>query len=385
MKKTVGILTLHWSNNFGAQYQAWALYKFVESLGYDVKFLDYEMEAVPRSKYFRNPIAFIKKIVSKKELFINSVLELIGGRQALKDEQAYAKIFSDFRGEFLPLTQKFSKYDDLVMNKLDLDYLIVGSDQVWAADFFFSSPAYLLGFASGKTKRIAYAPSFGKSALEGYLKDTFKEYIDKFDSVSVRENSGVEIVSELTDQTVSKVVDPTLLFSDYGELLDDTLVPEAPYILVYRLKQEQELSKWFDESIKALSECHSLPVYSVSTNMEISDGSNVLTPTPAQLLSLFKNSKLVLTNSFHGTVFSLQFDKLFLSFSRDAFEDKQNLRLTELLGNLDLKDRYCSPFESFEKVRGKSFSAIEWRVVREKILVEREASINFLKSALLVK
>lgn len=384
-KKKAGVITLHGANNYGAVYQVYALTRYVESLGFEVFVLNYRMEKNKLRKCMLKPISLFRKMLSRNAFSLNFLNQRKQYYQGKQREKGFYVAFEDFRAKYLNVVGKECDYDDLTNDCPEAYAFITGSDQVWAADFLFTSPAYLLGFAPKGAKRISYAPSFGKSQLEPYLRSTFKRYIEKFDAISVRENSGVDIVSDVANLDAVKVVDPTLLLTDYSEITDYSLAPSEPYILVYRLNQERELAEWMVDSIKAVAQSTGLPLVAVSTNCPwgLGVGGSDLQPTPEQLLGLVDRAALVLTNSFHGTVFSLLFRSKFLTFARDRFENKQNLRMTELLGSVGLIDTFCGPFIDVESVVEKSKLGVDFEDAHTHLERARSVSVNYLSGALL--
>jgi hypothetical protein len=383
--KKVGILTFHSANNYGAVYQAYALSKYLESLGHEVFVLNYQMDKANFLIYLKNPISTIRKIFSRKAFSIRFIRERTQYKKGIKRETKFYPAFNTFRKKYLNVTDAAYSYKNLLRDCPDADVFITGSDQVWATDFLFSSPAYLLGFVPKDVKRISYAPSFGKSQLEPYLHRVFKEHIKEFDAVSVRENDGLRIIKHITGNDAVKVLDPTLLIDNYSEIIDYSLVPELPFILTYRLHQEYELAHWMSGYVEKISADMELPVFSVSTNcpwdlnLEIEE----LHPTPGQLLGLLEKSSLVLTNSFHGTVFSILFGVKFLTFARDRFDDKQNPRMTELLASVGLDALFCKPFTDFKSINQKLNFSYSHEGVHAKLDKIRGTSIQFLRDALL--
>ena len=377
--KDIGILTLQFSNNYGAMYQVYALSQYLGSLGCKVTIINYHMDSPQIETYLKNPISFVKKLIARNAFsikFFRSRNQIVKSYVAEEKMQA---IFDEFRSEFLNITQDIYSYEKLKNAKFTFDTIVVGSDQVWAADFVFSSPAYLLAFVGKEVKKIAYAPSFGKRKLEGYLKSSFKRYSSNIEFLSVRESSGVSLIKELTGRAVPKVVDPTLLLDSYEQIVSDKIVPEKEYLVCYHLDQEINLAQWFIESVKDLSVKLKLDVVYVSPNTELVNAPwESVMPTPGELLGLIKNASLVVTNSFHGTVFSILFETRFFTFARDAHKEKQNLRMKELVSTVGLDDHFVGPFECEYNID----SCIDWESVKDLLEVEKNKSAQFLLNAL---
>jgi len=293
------------------------------------------------------------------------------------------ELFDEFRSHFLNITDDSYSYKKLTSAHFDFDAVIVGSDQVWAADFVFTSPAYLLAFVDKGAKKIAYAPSFGKRQLEGYLKSSFKRYSKSIEYLSVRESSGVDLVKELTGRSVTKVLDPTLLLNSYEEIISDKAVPFEKYMVCYRLDQEKNLADWFIGCVERLSVNLGLKVIYVSPNTDPSNSPwEPQMPSPGELLGLINSASLVITNSFHGTVFSLLLKTNFLTLARDSYKDKQNLRMLELLSSVDLSARFIDAFEHDNGVNGSLQETINWDEVDALLEPNRRSSTDFLLKAL---
>lgn len=381
--KKIGIVTLHRSNNYGAMYQVYALSKYLKLQGNDVFVLNYHMERTPLSLYLQHPLLFFRKMIEKRIFTLNFFQSK--RQQAKKSEQGWLDLFEEFRNKHLTITEEVYDYQKLLLSCPAADAYVAGSDQVWAADFYFSSPAFLLGFVPATAKRVSYAASFGKNALESYLHKTFAKYLNKFDAVSVREKSGVNIVKQFSENPVTHVLDPTLLMSDYSEITDYSLVPKGDYLLVYRLSQDPQLEEWMCKRVEQLSKQMNLPVFNVFTNSSggVELSGREIRPTPDQLLGLIDGASAMLTNSFHGVVFSIIFEKKFLAFARDRFEDKQNLRMIELLDSLGLQEKsYCQPFASEDEVIQKIEQVIHYKDVNDKLIRLRDCSEKFLQHAL---
>lgn len=380
----IAILTLQHSNNYGAMFQAYALSTFLENAGHDVFFINYHQDVPTVAGYIRNPLAFLGKIFGKRALSIKFLKSKRIESHSKTVEREFLEIFDQFRRQHLNIPNDAVNFAELETDCPDADAFIVGSDQVWAADFVFSSPAYLLAFAPPGARKISYAASFGKAKLEGYLRNTFSKHIRTFQAVSVREKSGVAILDALVGVNAVHVLDPTLLISDYSEIIDYSLVPEGEYVFSYRLSQSADLTQWADEVIEAISQDQMLPLYSVSTNVPESEGHHVhhLQPTPGQLLGLIEKAQFFVTNSFHGTVFAINFRTRFLTLARDVAKDKQNLRLEDLLDSVGTPQSFCGPFLASDKVLEKAAAAQDFYTMHARLEPRRVESIDFLSKAI---
>lgn len=387
-KNTIGILTLQNSNNYGAMYQVYALSKYLENRGYNVFILDYEMtrDNATLSDYLKHPLAFVQKLLYRKDQITSKFSSNKDTTPQIDRKNDFIDIFKTFRKNCLNITKEEYNYQKLKDNCPKADAYICGSDQVWAADFLFTSPAFLLGFVPTEAKRVSYAASFGKNKLESYLESTFRKYINQFDSISVREKSAVSIVNNYSKKDVSHVLDPTLLLNkeDYSQIIDYSLVPDTPFIFVYKLNQIKELSDWMNECINKIAQENNLNILAVSTNLiyPFDETWENLHPTPGQLLGLIEKSSYTITNSFHGTVFSIILQTKFLSMARDKYKDKQNVRMEELVSNLGLDDFYCEPFSDTKEVVAKLNKEYDYKNVFKRLDGFRKVSENFLERAM---
>jgi len=383
----VAILTLHWSNNYGACYQSYALQAFLENNGYIPQILDYRMESVNLSNIMQRPIVSLQKIYQKQIFKWTNVKNWLQRRRnESNDSNESNSIFDQFRDGYLNISSEELRYEDLTATQNQFEAYIVGSDQVWAADFEFTSDAYILGFVDRETfhgKLVSYAASFGKSSLEPYLRPIFRQKLANFDAVSCRETSGCEIVEHVAHRDVHKVVDPTLLISDYSKITSYASVPEAPYLLVYVLPQDDSLSAALANAVEYYSREMQLDVRVVAPEgCHSSLAQNVIKPTPQELLGLIEKCSFLATNSFHGTVFGIIFEVPFVVFARDSFSNKQNVRMQELLRSVGLYDRFIEPFCSHSDSFATVNSTIDFAKAKAHLTDTIENSSSFLLGAL---
>jgi hypothetical protein len=380
--KKVGVMTLNNSNNYGAVLQCYALSRYLEHIGYDPFIVNFRGERPALLRYLASPIATLQKMMAVESPFkaIQTVIRKPKSIMQVKKELYLSEIFDRFRSDYLNVTEREYSYQTLKDNCPDALAYICGSDAVWATDAYFKSPSYLLGFVPDMIKKVAYAPSFGKGSLEPYQVDTFKRYLQDFDAISVREPSGVAIVKEVLGVKAMRVLDPTFLIDDYEEIIDQSVAPADPFILVYRLSQQPELSQKTRDLIDELASATGIKVINIEPNSgEILDHETEdFLPTPGQFLGLIKSAKYVLTNSFHGAVFSILFEKDFVCFPRDNAKDKKNLRMIELLDLVGLKARFCDKLHDSDAVM--RILSVKYSIanVSSNLHAPVEASKNFL-------
>lgn len=370
--KKVSIMTFHASHNYGSCLQAYALQNVIKALNYDCEIINFRTD---RQKDLYTVFTKRKGI----KYLLKNCAHLLYYR-ALKKK--YNR-FEDFIHNFLALSEKeYSTLTELENASFDYDFFVAGSDQIWnpiPADFDW---AYYLPFVHDK-KKIAYAPSLGPLSTTEKIHEEqkIKEFIKQFDVISVREITSAEKLHALVGEEfdISLVLDPTLLLSrdKWKNLIKEEPIIKDDYILLYTLFSNPTINK----IAKKLSKHLKMPV--VTTNF--SNQYDVFTcykkkfdVGPLEFLNLLYNSKFVLATSFHGTVFSVLFEKPFFAIDGD-----KDARIAYLLKKCDLENRAINLSNTDEKL----FTAFDVYFDKAKVALaeEREHSLVFLKKALVVE
>lgn len=356
----IGIVTFHFALNYGAVLQAYALSTVLESMGHSATIIDYQPEYHTKmykwswGKFGLNVTNFVfPSLKIKFRKFLNTHLNLT--------PQCY-KSLKEIRDDF----PKF-------------DALVSGSDQIWNTDITNFDPIYYLDFGDDSTIRIAYAASFGKTSfsVNDYKKLTY--LFSNFDHISTREQIGADIVNRVYHNKAIQVLDPTLLINDY-ELVTGNYGPKYKYILLISLQNSNHLFN----SVKILSKLTNLPII-VLNNYSIkfwNPRGNRLFPSPENYLSLIKNADFVITNSFHGTAFSLIFKKLFFTIALSGRGEEKNVRMTDLLDSVGLSKRFIST-SSKNTIQDSYSEQLDWDSVQCQIIRQRNISLDFLKNGLI--
>ncbi len=331
--KKVGIITMHRVRNYGSVLQTYALQRALEKLNCDARIIDYIPERcrlktdfrINPDKYTKNgKINYLKKIFmslfcSAPKLYFTSKFSLFLKNNVKMTRRTYYRAAE--------IKEDINQYD-IVMN---------GSDQVWNTywdngidDVFF------LGFADQSVKKCAYGASFSKSALSENEIELMYPYLKQYHYISVREKSGIRILNEMGISEAKWVVDPVLLLqkSDW-EIMISPKTRRRKYVFVYQLNQDIDMSEYANTianefgydvvyfGIKSLfvkrpKKSHSIPFGS-----------------PIDFIKLLHDADFVLTDSFHGTVFSVLFNKEFLSIKASFPE-----RVNSLLSSIGLINRF---------------------------------------------
>lgn len=359
----IGILTFHFpeNKNFGASIQSYAVYKMIENLGYDVELIDFNLVKATVN-------TLIRRIILLKEF-----QDRIEGRNFFKYSKKFLK-----KSKFLFFSSELKK-----LNK-EYEYFVVGSDQVWRAIWFKKvAKHYFFDFVNDDKKKIAYAASFGVDCWEGdkKLTEEIKHLIKRFDHISVREESGIDICKNTfgIDNAVC-VLDPTLMISreDYQPILDDWQDKshlKKKYIAHMLLDDTAELKK---ESQNIADYLKSDINYIKGKSFKIFGKDITFYNKVSQWLTYLKDAELVITDSFHCTVFSLIFHKKFAVVANRA---RGVARLETLLSKVGLEDRFFTDIKDVLK-SGILDKEIDYNEVDKKLEVHRKYSMDFLKKAL---
>ena len=287
----IGILTFHWATNYGAVLQAYALQSFLTKLGHDVRIIDYQ--PLTYEKRFFQCFKTKRPWLIKKNLI-----------EFYKEQP-----FIAFRKKYLKLTTRYHSLQELKGNPPECDVYICGSDQIWNPSFTKGgegqpTTSYFLDFGNKKTIRIAYAVSFGCTEYQEEIKRIVSPVLTKFNAISVRENSGCEIVRNMGVDNVSLMPDPTLLLTAqaYNEISDGSM-PHQPFNFFYAIQDRQLAIEKMENYFR-----HKFPERVISTRAFKYSMIDL-----RQWLSLIKAARSVVTNSFHGIVFSIIYRKPFIA------------------------------------------------------------------------
>lgn len=385
----VGIITL-WqsSDNYGQQLQCWAMQQELIKLGHEPYLIRYDVEYRTRNnksplwKKVLKLLLIYPVIKSLKRRKINEKEQLLEVYNAKRNEK---RQFLSFRKEnFLLSDSIYSTLQELRDNPPEADAYIVGSDQVWAFTLdYYENRVMFLDFGDKKIKRIAYAPSFSMPSYPEKLKHVLKENLDRFDSLSVREQTGAKICNEI-GCTAQVVVDPTMLLTskDYSAIAEANT--SGPYIYLYYLNiSNSEEVEW--QQLHEFAQNNSLKIIATPASgymqgKELFDKVEYQYATIPQWLGLINGARLVVTTSFHGVVFCIMHRTPFIYFPLMGIYSRGNNRVIDLCKILGLSDHIWNESSSFDSLLHKT---INWENVQEKLERLKKGSIDYLKNALL--
>lgn len=367
----IGTITFHAPNNNGSFFQAYALQRFVtECLDCDYKVIDFQSEQQLRQYSLFRSIRSISDIVKN----LISLLHYY----PLKKRN---KRFENVRSKYLSMTERCSSKEQVGKLAETFDVVIAGSDQIWNTEAPDFSEAYLL--PKVKAKKIAYAVSMGSLAENTHLLQ-YKEQLEEFAAIAVREKTVQKYIYEKMGIESEITLDPTLLLdkSKYREFTTKEPLIDEPYIFFYSISYPPEVMK----VARQIADEKRMKIITVFTSFHTitceNHGIKVMYDAgPEEFVNLLMNAQMVLTNSFHGTAFSVIFNKPFLHICKTIGgklqRDDRIDGLLEMLGIVDCSVGMCNPKSEVPN--------INWMLVNEKRAAMAESAGKYIKKVVLEK
>ena len=371
-KMTVKVITRHAPSNYGSLLQSIATQTVLEHLGYECKMIDYQRKD-------ERGIRMVLNQVSRKKDFSSPLKKLFYIIIRYPVEKYAQCRFDRMRNRYLKMTKRCTTPEDL--SQLKADAFMTGSDQVWGPVITgMYDAAYFLQFATGGAKRLSYAASFGKTNFDAATTRVYQQMLASYDKITVREDSAVQMLESWgAKNCYGQVLDPTLLLSadEWIDLLvyEEMQIKYASqkYILVYQIHNDRQLSSY----ALRLAAHTGLKLLRVNPFMHQvhRGGKFVLCPDVTEFLSLIKNATYIVTDSFHGTCFSLTFEKQFIEVLPYNTTGTRNQSILALTG---LSNRIVYDFDDFSIIN----RMINYQPVREILAKERGRSVKMLKCLL---
>lgn len=373
----IRIITFHGVSNFGAVLQAYSLQRYLQSIGHCVSFIDYLPDYTtsggsfwfPRSRWHLKA-----NLVIAYQKFI--LLRSLGPATRLQN-----RLFQQFRNSHLTIEgSTYKNSSQLKSNPPIGDVFICGSDQIWnPTEQAGLDPAFFLDFVPDRFKKIAYAASFGRQSISADFGVQIRQFTQRFHAVSVREESGLSILKNFGVCNATLVPDPTFLLDADGFDFDQPQThSNNSVIFSYVLRAgagfyslQKALAKHLSlEVVQPINPFERWPVYGKRLPMG-----------PVQWLSSIRCASAVLTNSFHGTVFSILFNRPFLTIQLDGKKAPLNARVVHLLQLLNLTDRLVA-VNNIDQASRLISTSINWDEVNRKVLSLKMSGRSFLLNSI---
>lgn len=369
--KKIGIMTFHAAHNYGSVLQAYATQTVFDRLGLDNEIINYRLK---NQKDFYNNL--YSPHFGKKD-FLNRVLKI--GEH--KKRKLRSEKFEDFINHKLKLTKKeYNTLGELQAEKFDYSTLVSGSDQVWNKNCtaeFRNEPdesilGYFLDFGGDSVKRVSYSSSFAGRDWD-YI-SRYKRYLDRYSSISVRESSSAKMLSEKLDREVVNTLDPTLVLSGREWLLDGTYDINEKYVFVYTLSKYHAANELI-AAAKSFADKNDMKVICVApfSRIKIKGVQSAQDCGPLDFLSYIKSAQVVVTNSFHGTAFSINFNTPFYTV-----QSKNEKRRTVLLRKLGLESRIIEKAAELNNIEDYK---CDYAHTNSVLTEERAKTVEYIKTA----
>lgn len=381
-----GIITLV-SDNYGNKYQNYAVEQIFSRYGevetYALENLYHAPSSTEKSKFEKFNPAYIREVLISRPMYrydINRVDRGIiynwiyakkNSANLIELKNKRTERFKEFADQNMHISRIILNRENINKKWIDsIDYFICGSDQIWNPSYATTSELAFCCFAPEKT--ICFSPSFGVSEIPEHREDEYRNLLNQIKELSIREIAGQRIIKTLTGRYAEILLDPTMILPvEKWESLCKEPKEKLPehYVLCYFLGR---VDKSYNRKIERISNETGLPVvmlFDITTPM-------YYTLDPAEVLYAIKHADYVLTDSFHGSVFSILFHKNFYVFSRNEGAVSMNSRIETLLGKFNLEDRFINSECSEDIQWGEIESILYKERIKTKKYIEKAMNIN---------
>ena len=364
----ISIITLHRAENYGSVLQALALQNKLLELGHHAEVLDYHPERYTNA-------GKLKRLKNQSPKFKNPIILLAAKALIYPSYLRKNKRFEDFIRKYIILSEvSFATNEEAKSLNFDADAFCTGSDQVWNSHWNECvEKALFLDFVPKGKLVFSYAASIGLSELPENEIGLTKRLLEKYEHISVREDTGVKILQELGRTDAIQAIDPTLLMTkEEWEKYTNDKYEGKDYILTYNLHHDSKIDKY----AQALSKKHGIPVWNISYNWHdfVRKGHLCWCPYVEEFLGMIKHAKFVIADSFHATVFSIIFERPFVTITPEVASS----RISSILNLLGIGDRNLQKFIDTSVIE----QPIDYTKVKSILAIEQKISMDYLRMAL---
>jgi hypothetical protein len=369
--KAIGVITYHQSINYGANLQAYALQEVLKGMGYVPEIIDYNN---PHMRW-----ASLSRLRWLRHIAWRNIARLLAGTERQERTKR-------FRQRCMRMsTRQYSDLEALHSDPPSYDAYVTGSDQVWNPFIQGNDPSYFLTFAPVGRRRISYAASFGLSRIPDQFITRYGEWLNQIHYLSTREAEGKRIIKQLTGREAEVTLDPTLLLDERH--WREIAVPydtDEPYILCYHMPGDKVVDRSINEIARHVSTLMGWGIVSIGQREYmglVPWRRSVFNAGPAEFLGLVQNASFIVTNSFHGTAFAVNYKKPFAIPVNLTIppERTRNSRIASLLRMLELEDRLVP---AGERMQEGYVPDIDYRRAGMMLQEQRQKSIDFLRDSL---
>ncbi len=346
----IGIMTMHRVQNIGSVLQAYALQRAIEKCGCEAELIDYEFPPVYRRGFSMNGLI--------KGLYAIAIDALKGFSNKKR-----LSLLSKFRNKYFKCSPDSYDREMINVNPPKYDIYCTGSDQVWNPLHVGKDTSFMLDFIPTWSRCFSYASSFATSSIADTLVPVYKKELSKYDFITVREETGVNLIKQIVGKDSSVVCDPTLLLQpeEWNQIASDSKIQlPSKYILVYLLRYMFDPRPGFYSIVRKVQENLKLPViyFEGSLSEMLQKKSKVISGVgPSDFIKIVSNASFVITDSFHGTAFASLYNVPMIGVVNDSdIGDSRLASLRHIVGgeNSIVRIGSSSSFtlnEDFEKYK----------------------------------
>lgn len=365
----VSVITRHAITNYGSLLQALATQIVIEKLGYECEIINYIRSD---ESYKEHEKTLVKR---KPDWGKNPVKRAIYLALRQPESVLAGQKFERERKRLLNQSALFSDVGCLRENYPKADIFMTGSDQVWGPTENGSyDSSYCLSFVPDNARKIAYAASFGHTKMTKDLNSYYRKWLGRYENIAVREDSAVMMLKDLGIDS-KQVIDPTLLLSqeEWAKYINNKEI-KGKYVLVYQLHNDKRLGQY----AKQVAKEKGLPLIRISVSLHQVNrpGKLIWCPSVGEFLSYIKNAECMITDSFHGTAFAINFNTPFVEVLPNNNTETRNMSILRMTG---LTDRILINDHNLELAT----SPIDYVRVDRILEKKRRESIDILKDMLI--
>ncbi|WP_192916963.1 polysaccharide pyruvyl transferase family protein [Bacteroides uniformis] len=366
----INTLTTYDVYNYGASLQAYALQQYLMDLGYEVEIINYQPDYLTRKYNYKwvNPESKLSRYAITRAAY--RVMKFLQRQTTLGRK----RVFDAFNHQILKETpMRYTSYKALVYNPPQADCYIVGSDQIW--NVFYETgrdPAFFLEFVK-QGHKASYAASFSYLDIDAENKARIKKSLETFDAVAVRESHGLDILKSMGIEG-TWVLDPIFLLpiEQWKQLMMPN-VPKEDYLLIYDFEGNKELKRFAKEYARR----HHLKIYVIADTYPLLYADrNFMKAGPREFVSMIYHCKAFISNSFHGTAFSIMFNKPVFVFNRHRH--KVNSRMESLMTLFGINQCILDNPEKWEKAYDYPFDYEQINHIKQRELIKSKAYLDNL-------
>ena len=388
--KKIGIAAVTYKENFGSALQTYATQYTLEKMGYDARI--FEIKGVHRQIHIKKLLYYLGRMFDPVEFkYLVANLKSRSRKSASASSDQYAQdmnirkqVYADFNTRWNKMLPMVKGWGGLSKQAAGMDAVVVGSDQLWRPSNIVGG-YFTLEFVPNQVKKIAFSTSFGVPELPKHLHKHAKKFLSRINHISVRENSGANIVKQECGREATVVCDPTMMLTaeDWLHIQDTKPFADGKYILMYLMGDNPE-QRGFVKKLSEKTGCRIIGLLHGATYISYDEDVVDEKPYnvgPSEFVNLIRNAEYVCTDSFHCCVFSILNSTKFFAFRRwpDGSKFSANDRLYTLLGSTGLSRRLIKGSENVESCIA---DVIDFDTALAKVAEKREMSMKYLLNAL---